>query len=140
MLLSANAFQTPAARNVVDAVFNSLGMCWSLLETTERLLMEWRRGQYLQAEHAQNVAASMGELENKLEFANLGATIIEREILGQVSVTVEFSQLRGEILAQQQAAEKASPPVVDTPELVSFQCLVLFDVFCLQRHLTTSTS
>jgi hypothetical protein len=62
----------------------------------------------------------MGDLETELKFAILSATIVEREILGLESVMMEFSQLRGEILAQQQAAEKASPPLVDTPELVSF--------------------
>jgi hypothetical protein len=62
----------------------------------------------------------MGDLETELKFAILSATIVEREILGLESVMMEFSQLRGEILAQQQAAEKESPPLVDTPELVSF--------------------
>jgi NB-ARC domain len=120
MLLSANLSQTPAARNVFDMVFKSLEVCWSLLEATERLLMVKRRGQFLRTEHAQSIIASMGDLETELKFANLGATIVEREMLGHETAVLGFSRIRNEILLLRQAGEKASQPLVDKPELVSF--------------------
>jgi hypothetical protein len=53
MLLSANMSQAPAARNVVDMVFKSLEVCWSLLEATEGLLMGKRQDQFLRTAHTQ---------------------------------------------------------------------------------------